>query len=272
MPKVYPSLLKMINSEETETEQGVVSVAEKMSAVSDQESEMNIFEKLVLMVEILKSFDEKSTKIEGVLNENEAFSKDVFSALKKMEGQEIYESDYLFARHTIDNNSAKIHQVLSNIPSKEELETMKYFTMEWQSLSAVVLSMIQNYLEKQEELVNLNVGINSLKKDIDDTETNDQMDESMFEGMFKLTGKQFKQILKNSVVESISGYILNVTDKNLTVQPYQEIELNNLNKIRPPVSVIKDETVLYIDTISFYNEQTGRAFDESDLETIVAFI
>ena len=90
--------------------------------------------------------------------------------------------------------------------------------------------------------------------------------------MFKLTGKQFKKILQNSVVDNISGYILNVTDKTLQVRACQPIELNNLNKIRPPVSVIQDDTVIYIDEISFYNDNTGRSFDECDLETIIAFM
>lgn len=271
--KQYPSINEMISAQsgEFESENKFGKIMEVIEQLTSEDEELSIFEKMKLLAGIFEEISNKRDEIELILNENESFAKEVEEARLKMSGDEVHEGDYFFSRHLIDNNAAKIHSLEKYQTSHEDVDSILNLLKEWDKNSSKMFAIFGDFIEKHKDLTVINHNIKGLKEDIANTET-EEGEEEQFEGMFKLTGKQFKKILQNSVVDNISGYILNVTDKTLQVRACQPIELNNLNKIRPPVSVIQDDTVIYIDEISFYNDNTGRSFDESDLETIIAFM
>lgn len=270
--KVYPTLIQVISADSNESESKLGKILSIIEQVSSEDSELTIFEKMALLSNAFQEINEQNGELEIVMNENEEFANALEEARKKMSGDAVHEEDYFFSRHLIDNNSSKIHTLKSIQAAVEDIDVVTTLIKEWGENSSKLMSILNDFIEYHKGLTVINHNIKGLKEDIANTEIEEEYSEDKFEGMFKITGKQFKNILRNSVVDSISGYILNVTDRTLQVKACQPIELNNLNKIRPPVSVIGDETIIYIDEISFYNENTGRSFDESDLETIVAFM
>lgn len=269
--KTLPTLNDLIDYD-NEDEKSITKSIESL-LVENEGEEKSILQKIEIFGKIISVVAGREGAIQSLLTENAEFIENLVLANEKMAGMEIQESDFFFSKHLVDNNAALIHLLQKSVADEEEIESITTLIKEWSDFSGKVLSGFEKLLNRIEEIQQVSDRIKSLKSDLAETDYDENEDiEKQFEGMFKLSGKQFKNILKNSVVDSISGYILNVTDKNLQVKAYQPLELNHLNKIRPPVSVIKDDTVLFIDEMSFYNENTGRAFDESDLETIIAFM
>lgn len=91
---------------------------------------------------------------------------------------------------------------------------------------------------------------------------------AIFDGMLEVSGQDFKSFLADHEVISIKGLICNVTDRSMVVQATQPLTLNEFGKIRPPYSVIKNDTPIFIEEIEFYNKDVGEILSVEDLAEI----
>lgn len=247
---------------------------EEIKAENDIEQQPQV-KTLPLQSGVLLAHDGSLSMLKDILTQaqenkvkREKIEQELIELTKIFEESKIAESRYLQAKDLIENQLLQLiedHRNLFNIANEEMFSSM---VSQWtnfknqmdDAFDAIIVDEVETkeFLQKSEKLL-------SLVKIAEDDEVN--LDE-IFDGFLELTGEEFKLITKDHEIIKISGFVCGVTDRSLTVQPYQPIEFNHLNKIRPPMSVIKDDTRIFLDDIQFYNREDGIIKNIEDLEEL----
>lgn len=93
--------------------------------------------------------------------------------------------------------------------------------------------------------------------------------DNKFKDMVKLSGKIFKDFMKEHEVRELDAYVLDVQDKEGIIQTSQILTLNDHKRIRPPMNVISEDTIIFINDIKFYNREDGIILGLEDFLTIL---
>lgn len=252
----FPNLAQVLRINDA---QAIVVEENKKVEIKELITFLNLVETFTTVSDSFMADNEKDylVLIDEVL---ETLSQDPVS-LSKIEDIKLF-----LDKATPIDNSARI--IIEDMHEAELIdEVSKFSGYLGQEIISELERVVKNILKIELSISNINK-IKEIMEELEDAE----LSEDMIENMIKLNGQKFKKLLSLSEVSYISGYIIGVTDRSLKVRSYQAIELNHMNKIRPPVSVIKDDTVIYIEEIAFSMKSNGRELDEADLQAILEFI
>lgn len=265
MPKTTQPTVKELMSngspstcEESINEEG--KTLPTLLTVGDHSIESETVQKALSLLSVLRNAKERSVSKAG-----SAMISDLDKANELLSGSEIRAKDFKWVTDFAENNANEFDVIKKSFLGEDELSVI----MELGDLAVKIIKTIEELAEVNEETEATVEKIDRLMSEIENTEEEEEEEEGIYEDMIKISGEQLKTLAKKSHISKISGYILGVTDKKLEVKKRQELTLNDIGGIRPPLSVIKKDTVIYIDEIRFVNEVTGRIFDETDLETVL---